>query len=154
MRPISSFVALSLIALAACPGAGDAPIQGITGEGGGGGGTVAAQLVFTVQPTTTVAGQAITPSVRVTVEDSAGATVAGATDPITMTLGATATDVPLHGTTTVTPVSGIAVFSDLSIDSAGTGYSMVATSGALQASSASFDVTKSASGAARPSRRR
>ncbi|MBI4419336.1 MAG: Ig-like domain-containing protein [Gemmatimonadetes bacterium] len=47
----------------------------------------------------------------------------------------------LGGTTTVAAVSGVATFSTLSIDKAGTGYTLVATAGALAgATSATFDI--------------
>src|SRR6266702_3909085 len=105
----------------------------------------ATKLALTVQPSLTVAGKAMTPGVQVAVQDAAGNTVTTASTVITITMGANANGVTLSGTTTRSAVNGIATFSDLSIDSVGSGYTFTATAtGLASAGSASFDVTASA----------
>jgi hypothetical protein len=105
----------------------------------------ATKLAFTVQPSVTVAGRAITPGVQVTVQDAAGNTMTSASTVITMTMGANANGVTLSGTTIRSAVNGVATFSDLSIDSVGSGYTLTATAAGLaSAGSAAFDVTANA----------
>jgi hypothetical protein len=61
---------------------------------------------------------------------------------VAIAAGAGTAGAALSGTTTVAAVAGVATFADLSIDSAGTGYTLTATSGALIADvSAAFDIT-------------
>src|SRR5207244_3660926 len=91
----------------------------------------ATQLVFAVQPTTTVAGASITPAVQVTAQDGQGNTATGFTGNITVAIGANPGGGTLAGTATVAAVSGVATFSGLSIDKAGTGYTLVASSSGL-----------------------
>src|SRR5437016_8863486 len=47
----------------------------------------ATQLVFSVQPTNTVAGAAITPAIQVTAQDGSGNTATGFTGNITLAVG-------------------------------------------------------------------
>jgi hypothetical protein len=102
----------------------------------------ARRLVFTVQPGTVSAGVAIAPAVAVTVQDTLGATLTGFTGPVRIGIGTNPVGGTLSGTTTVAAVAGVAMFSDLTIDKAGSGYALVATSdSALPAMSATFDVT-------------
>ncbi|MBK7908725.1 MAG: hypothetical protein IPJ78_19565 [Gemmatimonadetes bacterium] len=102
---------------------------------------VPTSLAFTVQPPTAVAGQAMTPSVVVEARTSAGGLATGFTDSVTITLGANPGNDSLFGVMTVAAVGGIATFNNLAFDRAATGYSLVASSGALtSASSASFNV--------------
>jgi plastocyanin len=75
-------------------------------------------LAFTIQPSTTVAGQVITPPVQVSVLDAAGNPVTSSgTAIVTLTLNNPGT-IPgtLKGTTTRPATNGVAVFSDLSIN--------------------------------------
>src|SRR5437762_11685848 len=72
------------------------------------------QLVFTVLPTTTVAGAAITPPVQLTVEDGLGNTVTSFSGNVTVVLGANPGPGTLAGHTTVAAVNGVATFADLS----------------------------------------
>ena len=124
-----------------------AAAAGLAGSTGAGFDVTAAatKLAFTVQPGLTVAGQAISPGVRVTVQDASGNTVTTASTVITVTLGANANGVTLSGTIVKSAVNGIATFSDLSIDSVGSGYTLTASaSGLAAAGSAAFDVTANA----------
>jgi len=110
---------------------------------------VATQLAFTVQPTTTVAGAAITPDVTVTAQDALGNTVTGfaATITVAITSGTGTAGANLSGTTTKPASAGVATFPGLRIDKAGrisqgAGYTLSATSGALaSATSDPFDIT-------------
>jgi len=99
----------------------------------------ATMLAFVQQPTSAPVGSTISPAVQLAVEDSNGDPVTTATNPITLALvGGTG----LSGTLTVIPTNGIAAFSNLSIATAGTGYTLMATSTGLgSATSASFSIT-------------
>ena len=101
-------------------------------------------LVFTAQPTATPAGQALTPAVQVAARDSLGNVVASFTGNVTVAI-APGTGTPgahLTGTTTLAAVAGVATFSTLKIDSAGSGYRFTATAVGLSGTtSASFTIT-------------
>src|SRR5207247_738736 len=113
----------------------------------------AAKLVFTVQPSNTAAGAAITPAVQVTAQDAQGNTASGFTGTVTVGLGANPGSVTvalgtnpsggtLAGTTTVTAAGGVATFGTLSVDKVGTGYTLTATAPGLSgATSSAFTVT-------------
>src|SRR5205823_5071076 len=100
----------------------------------------ATQLVFSVQPSTTTAGAAITPAVEVTAQDANGNTATGFTGNITVAIGTNPSSGTLAGTLTHAAVSGVATFSGLSIDKVGTGYTLTAT-GAGNTTSAGFNIT-------------
>ncbi len=96
-------------------------------------------LSFTQQPQTTAAGTAI-PPVQVAALDSAGHRVTTFTGPITVSLGANPGGDPL-APQTVNAVNGLATFSNLRIDKAASGYSLVATgSGLPNATSTVFTI--------------
>src|SRR5262249_13674816 len=71
---------------------------------------------FGVQPTTPVAGTAITPAVTAQVLDQFGNLVTTDTSNVTVAIGANPGGGTLSGTTTVAAVGGIATFNNLSID--------------------------------------
>src|SRR5205823_8653445 len=96
----------------------------------------ATQLVFSVQPSTTTAGAAITPAVEVTAQDASGNTATGFTGNLTVAIGTNPSSGTLTGTLTHAAVGGVATFSGLSIDKAGTGYTLTATGAATTTSSA------------------
>jgi hypothetical protein len=87
-----------------------------------------ARLDFSVQPAGAVAGVAIAPSVRVQISDAFG-NLTGATDAVTVALGANPGGDTLAGTLTANAVAGVATFSDLVLDVAAAGYTLVASSG-------------------------
>ena len=94
----------------------------------------ATHVAFTVQPSTTLPLMTITPAVQVTVQDDLGNTVSGFTGSVTIAIGRNGGLVlpgTLSGTKTVQVVNGVATFSDLSIDQAGNGYTLVATAPGL-----------------------
>ncbi|MCX6020318.1 MAG: hypothetical protein NTZ05_01030 [Chloroflexi bacterium] len=105
---------------------------------------VAVKLAFTAQPGGGPAGVAWVQQPAVALQDSTGATVTTAGNPVTLTLSAN----PGGGTlscapATVPAVNGVAVFAGCRIDHAGSGYTLTASSGALTAAvSALFTVTE------------
>src|SRR3989454_972346 len=108
----------------------------------------ATRLAFVGQPTTGAAGAAINPAVGVAIVDAAGNTVTTATDPVRVSI--LSGPGQLLGTLTVNAVAGVASFSDLNINQAASGYSLLATasSGALSPpTSASFNITPAAAAA-------
>src|SRR5205807_295523 len=100
----------------------------------------ATQLVFSVQPSTTTAGAAITPAVEVTAQDAGGNTATGFTGNITVAIGTNPSSGTLAGTLAHAAVSGVATFPGLSIDKVGTGYTLTAT-GAGSTTSTAFNIT-------------
>jgi S-adenosylmethionine hydrolase len=86
-------------------------------------------LLFLQQPTDTSAGQTMSPVV-IEVVDQFGNVVTNYSGAVTLSLNDNPmTGATLSGTLTVTVVNGVATFNDLSIDLAGTGYSLHATIG-------------------------
>src|SRR2546430_973513 len=105
----------------------------------------ASQLAFSVQPSNTVAGAAISPAVQVSALDPAGNLVPGFTGDVTMSLGANPGGSTLGGTTTVAAVNGVASFSTLTLDKTGTGYRLTGTATGLStATSSAFEITAGA----------
>ena len=101
----------------------------------------AAQLQFQQQPTHTVAGSALTPAVTVQIVDANGNLTASTAD-VTLAIGTNPASGTLGGTLTVAAVNGTATFSNLSIDKAGIGYTLAASStGLTGATSDAFNVT-------------
>jgi hypothetical protein len=100
-------------------------------------------LVFFQQPTDTAAGQTITPAVTVAVVDQFGNVVTSDnSDTVTLAIGTNPSGGTLSGTLTVAVSGGIATFSDLSIDLAGDGYTLLATAtGLTDADSGAFRIT-------------
>src|SRR5207247_1782531 len=96
------------------------------------------QLAFGVQPTTTVAGVAISPAVTVRVLDQFGNLVTGDTSNVTVAIGTNAGGGTLSGPTTVAASGGVATFSTLSLNKTGLGYTLSATDGALGAGTSAF----------------
>src|SRR5205823_5470261 len=101
----------------------------------------ATQLAFTVQPSNTVAGAAISPAVQVTALDPAGNPVPSFTGSVTVALGSNPGGSTLSGTTTVAAVNGVATFVDLSLNKTGTGYPLPRSSPARPSSAlTAFDI--------------
>jgi len=89
---------------------------------------VADHLRFSQPPTDTPAGQTIS-QVVVQVVDPFGNLVTNYSGMVTLSIGMNPSGGTLNGSVTVTVVNGVATFSDLSIDLAGTGYTLHATIG-------------------------
>src|SRR5205823_12842065 len=100
----------------------------------------ATALVFSVEPTNTVAGAAITPAVEVTAQYVPTRRASDLTGNITVAIGTNPSTGTLSGTKTMAAVAGVATFSGLSIDKAGTGYTLTAT-GAGSTTSTAFNIT-------------
>jgi hypothetical protein len=102
-------------------------------------------LSFTAQPGTTVAGENITPAVKVSVVDRFGNPVGAGTNSITVAIGNNAGNGTLSGTTTAAAAAGVATFANLSINKIGAGYTLVASTGGLNSgTSAGFEITPAA----------
>src|SRR5207253_1084395 len=86
----------------------------------------ATQLAFTVPPSNTIAGAAITPAVQVTAQDAQGNTATASAGSVTVAIGTNPGAGTLSGTTTVAAVAGVTSFPGLSIDRAAAGYTLTA----------------------------
>ena len=80
-----------------------------------------------------MAGANITPAVTVKILDENDNLIESATDEVTIAIENNPGEGTLSGTTTKAAVDGIATFNDLSIDKAGEGYKLKASSGSLTA---------------------
>jgi hypothetical protein len=110
--------------------------------------TTASTLLFLQQPTGTTPGAVISPAVTVELLDKYGNVETGDnTDQVSLALGSNPSSATLSGATTVTVAGGIATFNNLTVSAAGTGYTLVATSGTLpSATSTGFNITTTSPG--------
>jgi len=133
---------LILLLIGGCDGTGSG-LKGITVSGGSGGtgSNAPPVLSFFVQPNSANARQTISPAVEVLARDSLGATDSAFTGTISVALESNSTGATLSGTTTVRPVNGIASFSTLSIDKAGTYTLSASSSGAATVTSSTFSIS-------------
>ena len=130
-------IMIAAAALAAACDTGINRIIGIVGSGG-----TATHLTFTVQPTNTTAGLVITPAVVAVAQNSSGNADTTYTNSVTVAIGANPGGGTLSGTRTVTSSRGVATFSNLSINNAGTGYTLTAAAPLVtSATSATFNIT-------------
>src|SRR5213592_589188 len=98
-------------------------------------------LGFTQEPQTTEAGATITPPVQVAALDASEHVVQGFTGAIGLALEPASNGGTLSGGTPINAVNGIATFPSLSVDKAGTGYTLRATaSGLTDATSGTFNI--------------
>jgi hypothetical protein len=103
----------------------------------------AAALAFTTQPSSVVNGAIMTPAVQVAVQDAFGNTVTSATNQVTLSL-TVANGATLGGTLARLAASGVATFTGLTVDKAGT-YSLTAAATSLTgATSTPFTVSAGA----------
>ncbi len=102
----------------------------------------ATQLRFTVQPPqSTPAGRTMT-ALSVSALDATGAVVTTFSGAITVALGTNPSGGALSGTLTVSAANGVATFATLSINKAGAGYTLQATSSGLtSATCQTFSIT-------------
>jgi len=108
----------------------------------GGGATGSDALAFTVEPSSAVMGNIITPAIQVTARDTLGNTDVSFTASITVSILLNPVGGNLGGTTIVNPVNGVASFGDLKIDKSGQNYSLQASApGAKSTSSSTFTIT-------------
>ncbi len=133
------------VALAAAAVLGCQVDRLLRGSGDGSGppaDTVPARVAFSTQPKNATVGQTITPPVTVVVTDSSGNPVPSYSGSVTIALGANVTGATLSGANTATAVNVVATFPGLSLDKAGSGYTLTAASSGLSgATSAPFDVS-------------
>jgi hypothetical protein len=123
----------------------DTTTRSITGSDSGITVTPAAadKLVFGQQPSSTPAGQLISPAVTVDVTDQYGNVITGDRSTVTLTLS-NGTFAGGSATVSATATGGVATFGSLKIDTAGS-YTLKATDGSLTtASSASFTIQPAA----------
>src|SRR5262249_3611967 len=105
----------------------------------------ATQLVFATSPSSATAGSFFGTQPVVVVADTGGNTVGRAANSITLAVGNNAGGGTLSGTKTLAASGGVSSFSGLSIDKAGTGYTLTASaSGLAGATSAAFNITAGA----------
>ncbi len=87
------------------------------------------KLAFVQGPSNANAGAVITPAVKVAVEDANGnVETSDNSTQVTLAIGTNPAAGTLSGGSAVTVSSGIATFSGLSINTAGTGYTLTASS--------------------------
>jgi hypothetical protein len=90
------------------------------------------KLAFTTQPSNANQGVAINPAVKVSIEDTDNNVITSDNSTqVTVAMGTNPSSGTLSGTKTITASNGVATFSDLSIDKAGTGYTLTAISSTL-----------------------
>lgn len=100
------------------------------------------EIVFVVQPATAKAGAVIAPAVQVELQDRKGRRVETWEFPVVLHLQDGISGAVLGGTTSRPVVSGRAVFNDLTVAQAFSGYRLFATSGGLTGStSAAFTIS-------------
>src|SRR5439155_6952048 len=111
----------------------------------------AAKLAFTTSPGNSIAGTAFGTQPVVTLQDAGGNTVTGTVQNVTVAIQNNPGGGTLSGTTTVAvnTATGQAVFSGLSINKAGTGYTLTATGSTVSAMpgvvvSGAFNITAAA----------
>ena len=101
-------------------------------------------LSFVVQPGDGVAGVALSPAIQVEIVDAAGRRASGATDAVALSLVA-GNGAELVGTRVVNAVGGVATFSGLVVERAGSGYRVRASVGELEpAESEAFSIAPGA----------
>ncbi|MFI5232609.1 MAG: Ig-like domain-containing protein [Gemmatimonadales bacterium] len=100
---------------------------------------VAARLVMSVQPVSTIAGSAL--GLVATAEDALGNVATSFTGAVSLGFGANPGNASLAGATSVNAVAGIATFTGISIVKAAPGYSLAANaSGLVAATSGTFEI--------------
>jgi hypothetical protein len=92
----------------------------------------ASRVRFLTPPGDTVAGMAFSPTVRVAVQDPFGNLITGSNARIRLRLGSHPEGSVLLGTAAVSAVLGVATFSDLRLERAATGYTLVAEADGLE----------------------
>ena len=103
-------------------------------------------VVFVVQPpATATAGAGMSPCLQVAVKDGFGNIATAFNGNVTLDIGTNPAGGALSGTTTVAAVAGVATFCGVSIDRAGSGYTLMAAASVLTpVASVAFDVAAGA----------
>jgi hypothetical protein len=107
----------------------------------------ATQLVFLGQPASTSAGLNIGSGISVAIEDASGNIVTTTPAAVSLSIAAPNGSVGLAGTTIVTSINGVTTFDDLTVNTVGQNYQLVASSaGFTSAISAAFSITPASNG--------
>ena len=99
----------------------------------------ATQLVVTTPPGSVTANAPF--GLTVTAEDGSGNIATTYTGPVTLVLSGGTSGAKLGGTLTITAVNGVAAFTGLTINTAGTGYTLTASSSPLTSAPVTVTVT-------------
>ena len=128
-RPSRCGLAAAVAALVAALAAGCNTMASLADEGP----VRPTSLRFSLEPENSLSGRPISPAVGVTVFESNGDTAfySVAIVRLSIELGTGNPAARLHGDSVLTTVNGTATFTNVSIDSAGTGYRLFATSDGL-----------------------
>jgi hypothetical protein len=103
-----------------------------------------AALTFSAQPSNVTAGEAVAPTITVTLLDRKGNVTPEASANITLSIGSNPGGATLSGALAAATAAGVATFSDVKLNKAAAGYTLRATSGSLQAAtSTAFNVSPS-----------
>src|SRR5579872_1293376 len=138
LRPVIGFAII--VCLAVIGGCGSSSSYSNPGSTVG----PATKLAFTSQPSNAAAGTGAI-SATVSIEDASGNVVTTATNQVTIAIGTNPGSGALSGTATATATAGVATFSNLTINNAGTGYTLAASaSGLTGATSNAFNVVGAA----------
>ena len=89
------------------------------------------RVVFLTEPSDAAANAPIAGSIDIGIVDGTGTVRNDATAAVTIAIGTNPGGATLSGTSSVNAVNGIASFTGLSLDKAGTGYTLVAGSAGL-----------------------
>jgi hypothetical protein len=131
---------LLALVISSCFGGEGSGLVGISGGNGGNGGNGSSALGFFLQPNSADVGQTISPAVEIVVRDSLGGTDSSFTGSITISLASNPTGATLSGTTVRQPVNGIASFTNLAIDRAGSYTLQASANGATSVTSNGFTI--------------
>ena len=100
------------------------------------------RVVFLTTPSNATVGNPIPGGVEVGIVDNTGTINTTATSSIVIAIGNNPGGATLSGTTTVNAINGLATFDNLTLDKAGTAYTLVASSAGLKPdTSDAFNVT-------------
>ncbi|MDH4351560.1 MAG: Ig-like domain-containing protein, partial [Gemmatimonadota bacterium] len=103
------------------------------------------RVAFSVQPSTSIAGAAISPAIDVEIRDVNGNLVSAARNAVTLALANNPGGATLFGTKTVSANGGVARFTGLFMDKASAGYTLTATAASLtSATSSAFTIAPGA----------
>lgn len=106
------------------------------------------RTAFTVQPSNATVSAAISPAIRVQLQDAAG-NLTPEDNRVTLVLDNNPTNASLGGTVAVNAVDGVATFSNVRVNQAGTGYTLSAqSSGLIPGTSAPFNIARAATSTA------
>jgi len=106
--------------------------------------TVGAKLVFQQQPTSANAGAALSPALKVLIEDAGGRLLTTENSAVTLSIASGPVGAAVGGTATVHAVNGVATFSNVWLEKAGA-YKLRATDGTIApATSQNFTIAPTA----------